>query len=392
MVDATPAAALEVGQAQFLLEFLVVALNAPAAFRRRHQGRQGGGLGQRRQPVLRWLGLARRPLDQQPLLGAGLWSPRVPMRGVEADGGEARGQRPPAALAPGHPPPRRRRDGVRARLDRDRLVGRRPTHPSGRPARPPPPLGGQRASAGGPDGGRSLNPDGIAEAQGAHPGAEGGVVAIGHVGQHHPGRDALRDGGSDLLERDRGLRLEPDVLRAPGLGPARPVRRPVLTQVEPIGDREAGVRGGDREGDGDLAILLFAQLATVLPRDADRVAALLGGAGVIHEPTRDRPLARHGRQDGRAHRLVAPGGVGDQVMQGLVRGLHPVRRQPGGHRLDALALARQQQPGAVGVERRPAVGVAERGGQGVEVGLEPLRGAPGKTRGRRCPALHGHIL
>jgi hypothetical protein len=37
---------------------------------------------------------------------------------------------------------------------------------------------------------------------------------------------------------------------------------------------------GDRQADGDLAVLLLAELAAILPRDADGVLALLGKAGV----------------------------------------------------------------------------------------------------------------
>ena len=44
---------------------------------------------------------------------------------------------------------------------------------------------------------------------------------------------------------------------------------------------------------------------------------------------------------------------------------------PGGHRLDALPLARQAQPGEVGAHWRVAIGVSHRHGQPLNVLTEP---------------------
>jgi hypothetical protein len=68
---------------KFLLEILIIPLNPPAQLGTVHKlgqcrvGRQG------RQPVLRRLPLARRPLDQEPLLGSGLM-PQVIAMGLIA--------------------------------------------------------------------------------------------------------------------------------------------------------------------------------------------------------------------------------------------------------------------------------------------------------------------
>jgi hypothetical protein len=56
---------------------------------------------------------------------------------------------------------------------------------------------------------------------------------------------------------------------------------------------------------------------------------------------RQRLLAHRPRQ-----RRVVPPGLGDHVVHGPVPGLCSPGLDPGGHRLDALALARQQQPGS----------------------------------------------
>ena len=44
---------------------------------------------------------------------------------------------------------------------------------------------------------------------------------------------------------------------------------------------------------------------------------------------------------------------------------------PGGHRLDALPLARQAQPGEVGTHRLVAIGVSQGHGQPLDVLTEP---------------------
>jgi hypothetical protein len=46
------------------------------------------------------------------------------------------------------------------------------------------------------------------------------------------------------------------------------------------------------------------------------------------------------------------------------------RRHPGRHRLDALALTRQQQAGQIRYQRGAPVGVAENGGQALDVPIE----------------------
>ena len=79
-------------------------------------------------------------------------------------------------------------------------------------------------------------------------------------------------------------------------------------------------------------------------------------------------MAAHGRQQG----VAVPGGLGDEVVQGLVRRADPGRLDPGRHRLEALALARQQQAGGVGPQRLPPVRVAQHPAQPLDVAPEPL--------------------
>ena len=73
----------------------------------------------------------------------------------------------------------------------------------------------------------------------------------------------------------------------------------------------------------------------------------------------DRRL--NGRQQGR----IRPRRLGHEVMQGLMRGPDPRR-----HRLDALALERQQQSSRVAAERHLAVGMTERRRELGDIGFE----------------------
>ena len=136
-------------------------------------------------------------------------------------------------------------------------------------------------------------------------------------------------------------------------GPATPGRviGPCLGQIQAVGDGQAGVVVGNRQADRDLAVVLLAELATVLPCHADRMRAFLREAGVVDDPGADRPMpldgGHHLLAHGGQHGLIGPVGLGDEVVQRLVRGLHPTGFHARGHRLDALAIAGKQQSGTV---------------------------------------------
>jgi hypothetical protein len=66
MVEATPSTPFEVAEPNLLLEFLIIALDAPAQFGDVDETAQGDVLWQGRKPVFSRLVLALRPLDQQP--------------------------------------------------------------------------------------------------------------------------------------------------------------------------------------------------------------------------------------------------------------------------------------------------------------------------------------
>src|SRR5260370_9223169 len=98
MVEATPATTLVVTEADFLLEFEIVALNPPTQLGlidhalERDVGRQRG------EPIVIRFGCALRPLDQQPLLSRRLAPPGVVVPRAAPPSGQPRshGRMPPA--------------------------------------------------------------------------------------------------------------------------------------------------------------------------------------------------------------------------------------------------------------------------------------------------------
>src|SRR6266508_1205747 len=89
MMEASPPAALEMVEPELVLEFLIVALDAPAEFREADEVGDGGRLGQGREPILRGRGGAPGPFDQHPLLRSGRRALLVAMGGPYAEPGEA---------------------------------------------------------------------------------------------------------------------------------------------------------------------------------------------------------------------------------------------------------------------------------------------------------------
>src|SRR5687768_9131765 len=109
MMEPSPAAALEMIEAELILELLIVALDAPAQLGEADEVGDRRRLRQRRQPILRGLGFAPRPFDQQPFLRPGCRALLIAMRGPDAPPREARAHRAARPFPPRHRPPRRRR-------------------------------------------------------------------------------------------------------------------------------------------------------------------------------------------------------------------------------------------------------------------------------------------
>lgn len=100
MMKSAPSSALIVTQSEFLLEVLVIALNAPTHMRLGHQVIEGDVLRQRRQVVLEGIGVFGRPFDQQPLLRAQARLAGVTPGMTHPYGGKASTERLVGSLAP----------------------------------------------------------------------------------------------------------------------------------------------------------------------------------------------------------------------------------------------------------------------------------------------------
>jgi hypothetical protein len=106
--------------------------------------------------------------------------------------------------------------------------------------------------------------------------AERCVDTVSGVCQHGCRRHAGLQRYADLVECDLRLGLECDLVWNTSVRPPCSIVRPGLWQIEAVRDWQAGMIGRKRQRDGDLAIVLFAELATILPGDTDRVDAFLG--------------------------------------------------------------------------------------------------------------------
>src|SRR5260370_40687775 len=99
-MEAAPAAALEMSEPDLLLEFLIVALDAPAQLGKVHQAMEGDAFGKGREPVFGRFLLAFGPLDQQPFFRSALAALEITPRNANAHPSKARRQRLGGAFAP----------------------------------------------------------------------------------------------------------------------------------------------------------------------------------------------------------------------------------------------------------------------------------------------------
>ena len=122
MVEASPAAAFVVTEADLLLELLVIPLDAPAQLGLVDEVDERRVLGQGGEPVFGRFALALWPFDQEPFRWSRCGAPVVPMRRPDAQGGEAGGERSVRALPPGDDVPGAPWQGLRQLFGRNRLV------------------------------------------------------------------------------------------------------------------------------------------------------------------------------------------------------------------------------------------------------------------------------
>jgi hypothetical protein len=125
-------------------------------------------------------------------------------------------------------------------------------------------------------------------------------------------------------------------------------------------------------------------LPAVLPRHADRQRALLRQRRVVDHQRRVRTAQQLVGLFGQhaPERAVVPGRAGDEVLQLVV----PGQAEAGRHRLQALALARAEQPAQV--ERRPGPArlPAERGEEGRQPSIQVVGAVAGVSHAASHPA------
>lgn len=202
------------------------------------------------------------------------------------------------------------------------------------------------------------------------------VVSITCISQHHTGGHTAFTRSFDLTESDLWFGLKRSLVGNSRLAPPFFIAGPHFRKIQAKRNRHAGVFSRRRKAYRNPAVILLANLSTVLPCDANRVLSLLRKTGIVNYPGNDRTFSQHGRQNRiqRAvqQRFIVPGSFGDQMMQGLMHTPHMIRIESRRHRLYALAFARQKQTRAVRLERNNPVRVSGRLRQAVEVCDEPF--------------------
>src|SRR6266511_1436374 len=244
MVKAGPASPLEVIEADLLLQLLVVPLDAPAQLCEVDEALHRGVRPDGREPELRRLRLALRPLVHEPLLVSGRRSVHVPMRCAHADGTETRALPALAPLTPGQDPARADTERGGQVVDgqgllRASLVSLAQRSACARRARP---RRRDRSCVGGPYGDRSRDRHDVLESTLRESFTERSDLAVTAIGEYHSVPNAPSLGVIELSEGDPPLRLELHLLRHTGLLSPLRVARPALRQVEPHANAHAGAR------------------------------------------------------------------------------------------------------------------------------------------------------
>jgi hypothetical protein len=113
----------------------------------------------------------------------------------------------------------------------------------------------------------------------------------------------------------------------------------------------------------NIRIVLLAKLTAILPGDADRMNALLGEPRVVDDPGAYPAALLNGWKDKGSNPpqqiLLRPVGVGDKMVQRLMRALDAAGFDAGRYRLDALSIAGKNEPGTVGTKWRPPIRVPQ---------------------------------
>src|SRR5262249_13829416 len=145
------------------------------------------------------------------------------------------------------------------------------------------------------------------------------VVAITRIGQYRRRLYSIFNSFLNLYQSDLDFRFETNIGRNACLFTALLILSPRLRKIQPPGNWQTRCRRSNRKAHCYPAVVLLAQLAAVLPGDADRVRTLLGKARVVDNPGFDLSVLLHGRQDTlpnpTQHYLVVPRRISDDMVQ-----------------------------------------------------------------------------
>jgi hypothetical protein len=169
--------------------------------------------------------------------------------------------------------------------------------------------------------------------------AERRRVAIAGIREHGRHVDVRRQRLAQQPQGQFPFLLEDDGRRDARLLAARAVPEPSLRQIQGGADQPRVRAAPEGRRHGDLTVADLAQRPGVLPRDADRLVAVLGKARVV-----ENHHARAGRQCPPEHapqRRGVPRRIGDEMLKRLIP--HR-RRHPREHGLHRFPRAVAQQP------------------------------------------------
>jgi len=343
MVPPRIRAALEMIEAEFGFEILIVLFDRPALMGQPDDLGQRRGRGQRDEVVLATPGRAQAPFAQEPNFRGEASLPPIGRR-RDAAGGKVGFPGRIRSVAPRHAVPRPCQQRVAEAADAERLlIGPAAGAIARRRLRAIDAQGGRAAE----DRQRRRNAQRIGQAQPMQHLADRPVVAVFGVGHHRGQGQAGRSRAAHQRQGEPPLLLKDDGHGNPRRGAADGVARPRLGQIEQGTHRPRALSRPQRGGDRDLAIRHFAQRAAVLARRPDRMGTRLGKARLVE----DQNAGALGdlRSQPAPHDLGLPRRVRDEVLEGLIRGRLADARE---HRRHRLARAVAQQPVDVLAQRR----------------------------------------
>src|SRR5258707_945455 len=217
MMEAAPSPTFKMPEADFLLEFQVVALNAPTQLGEVDQTLEGDVRGKRRQKVFGRLGLVLGPLDQEPFFRARLVAPFVTPRGTHPHPRKARGHGFRRTFSPFDGAPGALGQAERKLFNRDWPVLVVAPQALWWASTAGPSLRRQRSRPVCPHRRVRQNARDVSQPQRRDIGAQIAVIAVTSIEQPHATRQTGRAGPAQLLQRDLMLGLEANIFRNPHL-------------------------------------------------------------------------------------------------------------------------------------------------------------------------------